>query len=281
LIQEAARESKGYSVGGVLTELGLSKSGYYAYQKRGESTQRQRKRELQSEIVRIHNENYQIYGAPKITAILRREGYRIAEKTVGIYMKELKIKAIYVKPYTRTTLDSDFSSSLRNILKGEFEVSSPNAVWCIDITYIYTIMDGFVYLTSIMDLYSRLIISWTLSQSMKVEEVLECLKEAKIRRETDKPLIIQSDRGSQFVSYEYQELTDDMKRSYSGKGQPWDNACIEAFHSLIKREWLNRRRIVDYQDAYHLVFEYIETFYNTTRIHSHNDYLSPKQRENR
>jgi transposase InsO family protein len=119
----------------------------------------------------MHNESYQIYGAPKITVVLRQLGHRIAEKTVGVYMKELELQAIYVKPYTKTTLNSDFSTSLKNILERDFVVSEANAVWCIDLTYIYTVMEGFVYLTSIIDLYSRKIISWTLSRSMKVEEV--------------------------------------------------------------------------------------------------------------
>ena len=266
---------------GVLRKLSLSKSGYYAYLVREVSARKKRKIEIQKEIARIHNESYQIYGAPNITMMLRQLGHRIAEKTVGIYMKELKLQAIYVKPYTKTTLNSDFSTSLKNILDKEFVVNEPNAVWCINLTYIYTVMEGFVYLTSIMDLYSRKTISWTLSRSMKVEEVLKCLKEAKKRRKREKPLIIQSNRGSHFVSYEYRELTEEMKRSYSGKGAPWDNAYIEVFHLLIKREWLNRRRIVDYEDAYHLVFEYIEAFYNTVRIHSHNDYESPNEKERR
>ncbi len=114
---------------------------------------------------------------------------------------------------------------------------------------------------------------------MQVEEVLECIKIAKERRKTDDPVVIHSDRGVQFTSKQYNELTEEMKRSYSRKGNPWDNACIESFHSLIKREWLKRYKITDYQMAYKLVFEYIETFYNTVRIHSHCGYLSPNELE--
>ena len=114
---------------------------------------------------------------------------------------------------------------------------------------------------------------------MEVKDVLECLEKAKERRNMEKPVVIHSDRGVQFVSKWYQELTAGMKRSYSAKGNPWDNACIESFHSLIKREWLNRKKIIDYQMAYQMVFEYIETFYNTVRIHSHCDYESPNNYE--
>lgn len=98
-------------------------------------------------------------------------------------------------------------------------------------------MDGFVYLTSIMDLYSRKIISWTLTKTMKAEAVLRCLEEAKEQSPTEIPTVIQSDHGIQYVSAIYQKLTKDMICSYSHKGTPWDNACIEAFHALIKREW--------------------------------------------
>ena len=110
-------------------------------------------------------------------------------------------------------------------------------------------------------------------------EVIKCLKTAKERRKSSKPVVIQSDRGVHYTSGKYWELTRDMKRSYSRKGNPWDNACIESYHSLIKREWLNKYRINDYSQAYKLVFEYIEGFYNTVRIHSHCDYRSPNEHE--
>lgn len=159
-------------------------------------------------------------------------------------------------------------------LDEQFTPDRPNAVWCSDITYIWT-TDGFVYLTSIMDLFSRKIIAWTLSQTLEVSSVIHTINKAKARRNTKLPLIIHSDRGSQYVSQAYREATAKMQRSYSKKAFPWDNACIESFHALIKREWLNRFKIRDYQQAYRLIFEYIEAFYNTKRIHSHCDYMSP------
>lgn len=188
------------------------------------------------------------------------------------------IKAQWVKPWTITTKDSDFSSELQNILDEQFNPERPNAVWCSDITYIWTI-DGFVYLTSIMDLYSRKIIAWTLSKTLEVSCVIETINKAKARRKIEEPLILHSDRGSQYVSKEYKRITAGIQCSYSKKAYPWDNACIESFHSLIKREWLNRFKIRDYDHAYRLVFEYLEAFYNTKRIHSHCDYMSPNDYE--
>ena len=194
-------------------------------------------------------------------------------------MREMGIKACYIKPWTKTTISKDFSTNLKNILKRDFNPKGPDAAWCTDITYIWTYTEGFVYLTSIMDLYSRKIIAWVLTKDMTAQSVLEVIKTAKQRRNIQKPLVIHSDRGIQFTSEEYRELTEKMKRSYSKKGTPWDNACIESFHALIKREWLNRYKIWDYQQAKRLIFEYIETFYNTIRIHGHCDYLSPDEYE--
>ena len=130
-----------------------------------------------------------------------------------------------------------------------------------------------------MDLYSRSIISWVLTKTMDADEVLKCIEKAKERRNIENPLVIQSDRGVQYTSTKYRELTSEFIRSYSRKGTPWDNACIESFHSLIKREWLNRFKIMDYRQTYQLVFEYIETFYNTVRIHNHCGYMSPNNYE--
>ena len=227
----------------------------------------------------IYNDSHQNYGAPKIAAQLQRSGEIISERTVGKYMRDLDIKAQWVKPFTRTTIDPDFSMKLQNILDEQFNPERPNAVWCSDITYIPT-TQGFVYLTSIMDLFSRKIISWTLSETLKAEYVANTVRKAMQQRFVTAPLVMHSDRGSQYVSTAYLEAAAGLTLSYSKKGYPYDNACIESFHSLIKREWLNRFKIRDYNHAKKLVFEYIDAFYNTVRIHSHCDYYSPNDFEN-
>ena len=268
------------NVSGVLRLLGVSRSGYLAWKKRLPSNREKKKEQIKERIIKIYQESHQNYGAPKIAECLRREGAKIADKTVGNYMRELGIKAQYVKPYTVTTIEPDQSSRLRNILKEKFNPEEPDAVWCSDITYVWT-YEGFVYLTSIMDLYSRKIISWVLSNTLEAKYVVKAVEKAKRRRGVEKPLILHTDRGIQYVCREYVEATAGMKRSYSKKAYPWDNACIESFHALIKREWLNRFKIKNYDHAYKLVFEYIETFYNTVRIHSHCGYLSPNEYENK
>jgi transposase InsO family protein len=266
------------SVSGMLKKLGVSRSGYRAFLNHKPSNMQQRKESVKKKIQTIYDDSKQNYGAPKITKELQKSGETISERTVGKYMKEMGIRAQWVKPWTTTTRDSDFSKELHNILNEQFNPDRPNAVWCTDITYIWT-RDGFVYLTSIMDLYARKIIAWTLSDNMEVSCVINTINKAKERRNTDLPLIIHSDRGSQYVSKAYRNATEKYQLSYSHTGYPYDNACIESFHSLIKREWLNRFAIVDYNQAYRLVFEYIETFYNTVRSHSHCDYMSPNDFE--
>ena len=262
----------------MLKFLGVSRSGYRSFLNRTVSATKQRKEAMKKKIQTIYNDSKQNYGAPKITRELRKSGETIAERTVGKYMREMGIKAQWIKPWTTTTRDSDFSNELLNILDEQFNPERPNAVWCTDITYIWT-QDGFVYLNCVMDLFARKIIAWTLADTMEVSTVIETINKAKARRNTDLPLIIHSDRGSQYVSNAWREATESMQRSYSHSGYPYDNACIESFHSLIKREWLNRFNIRNYSHAYRLVFEYIETFYNTVRIHSHCDYMSPDEFE--
>ena len=258
----------------MLKYLGVSRSGYATWKRHIPSDTAKRRKLLKDKIKKIYDNSHQNYGAPKITRELRKTGENISERTVGKYMKQMGIKAQWIRPWTVTTKDSDFSNELQNILDEQFNPERPNAVWCSDITYIWT-MEGFVYLASIMDLYSRKIIAWTLSKTLETSCVIETINKAKAKRSTELPLIIHSDRGSQYVSKEYKQATAKMSRSYSKKAFPWDNACIESFHSLIKREWLNSFKISNYKHAYRLVFEYLETFYNTKRIHSHCDYMSP------
>ena len=149
------------SVSGILKKLGVSRSGYNTWKKRVLSDTSIRRAVLKEKIQKIYEESHQNYGAPKITAenknssnnSLRKSGEYVSEKTVGNYMRQMGIKAQWVKPYIQTTIDSDFSQKLKNILDEEFSPTHPDAVWCSDITYIWT-FEGFVYLTSVMDLYS-------------------------------------------------------------------------------------------------------------------------------
>lgn len=273
-ISEAAAEpERRICVSRMLERLGVSKSGYYDWLNRTPSQRSIKKAEILSEIQTIYHESRCIYGAPKITRKLREKGYQTAERTVTRYMKELGIKACWVKPYTVTTHSEDFSDNLKNLLKREFSPEKPNAVWCTDITYIPT-KKGFVYLSCIMDLFSRKIVAWELAPTLETRYVIDAVRKA-ISKSGAQPMVIHTDRGVQYTSVAYNEETTGIQKSYSSKGNPWDNACIESFHALIKREWLNRFIILNIEHAHNLVFEYIDAFYNTTRIHSHCGYVAP------
>lgn len=268
------------SINGVLPLLNVSVSGYYDWRSRKPSKQSLRKSDVKKRIREIHEESFEIYGALKITAILHKEGVQVSQRTVSTYMKEDDIKAHYRQKCSITTLNSDFSSKLIDRLERNFMPDKPNAVWCTDITYIWTSQDEFVYLTSIMDLYSKKIIAWELTQTLHVDAVISSVEKALSRRNLTSPAIIHSDRGSQYVSRKYKDvLGGALIASYSRKGNPWDNACIESFHSVLKREWLKRYRFATYEDAYKAIFEYIETFYNTVRIHGSCGYQSPNDYE--
>lgn len=200
---------------------------------------------IKEDIRQIYAGSHKNYGSPKITQELLKKGEHISEKTVGNYMRQMGLRAQWVKPYIQTTIHPDFNASLKNILDEQFSPEYPDAVWASDITYVWT-LDGFVYLTSIMDLYSRKIIAWELSRILEAVHVAECVRKAKQNRHIKHPLLIHTDRESQYVSKIFLEETKTMTNSYSRKTYPWDNACIESFHALIKREWLGRFRIFDY-----------------------------------
>ena len=267
----------GFSVSGVLKHLNVSKSGYYDWMNRAPSQREQKRLQIQQDIMDIYEECHQIYGAPKIAEKLKCNGQEISERTVSRYMKDMQIHAWYRRPYTITTISVDFTDKLKNILKRDFSPERPNAVWCTDITYIQT-EEGFLYLSCIMDLYSRKIVAWELAGTLETEYVIRAINKA-IQKTGCRPKVIHTDRGVQYTSESYAKATEGIERSYSGKGNPWDNACIESFHALIKREWLWRFKVRDFKHAYRLIFEYIDAFYNTTRIHSHCGYVSPDEYE--
>ncbi len=208
------------SVSGMLKFLGVSRSGYSAWLHRVPSDTEKRHEVVKAKIHDIYyDDSKQNYGAPKITVELRKTGEVISKRTVGTYMRQMGIRAQWSKPWTITTKDSDFSTELKNIIDEQFNPDRPNAVWCSNITYIWTI-DGFVYLTSMMDLFSRKIIAWTLSETLEVSCVIDTINKAKARRNIDQPLIIHSNRGNQYVATEYKKTTENMQRSYSKKAFP-------------------------------------------------------------
>jgi transposase InsO family protein len=263
--------------------LGASTSGYYKWkgkQLQGESEREKKKAEIKRMITKSYYENYGTYGSPRIHDDLIEWGYHVSQKTVARYMKEMGLKAIPEEKYVVTT-DSDHDMTIYpNVLNRQFDVDTPNTVWVADITYIWTV-EGWLYLASIMDLFSRKIVGWNLGPTMKKELTIEALKMSMATRQPDSGLIHHSDRGSQYCSKNYiQELNEaNIQISMSKKGDPYDNACIESFHATIKKELIYRFRFESRAEATRAINHYISNRYNERRKHSKLGYLSPNNFE--
>ena len=261
--------------------LNIKSSSYY-YSKKEKRNQRAIENEILLSYVRlIWQDSKKRYGAKKVNVKLRKMGLEVNLKRVKRIMKENRIFSIITKKYKYYKKGNESVSLVRNVLNRDFSTETINEKWVSDITYIWSRKEGWCYLSSIMDLCSNRIISHKVGKFMDIKLVMETLKEAYYVRGRKSNIIIHTDRGSQYMSKEYRDYCKSSKMivSYSRKGNPYDNACIESFHSLIKREWLNFQKIQNYNHAYRLIFEYIEGFYNTVRIHSHCGYLSPAQFE--
>lgn len=258
--------------------LKVSKSGYYKWIDEKEKRKRiYEKKEKTNQLIRLcFLESYRTYGSPRITEDLKAQGVRVCERTIGKRMKEMGLRATFEAPYIVTTDSNHQNPIYPNLLKRNFMADAPNTVWVTDITYIWT-MQGWLYLASVMDLFSRKIVGWSIGVTMKKELTLEALKQAIMLREPGEGLVHHSDRGSQYCSNEYNELLNErkMKGSMSRKGDPYDNACIESFHATIKKELIYRYKWETREGAIKAIRHYINQFYNTRRRHSTLGYLSP------
>nr|WP_232515635.1 IS3 family transposase [Aeribacillus pallidus] len=260
--------------------LKVSRSGYYKWRDRPKSARQERREELTQEVRRVYIESRQLYGSPKVTKKLNHEGIKVSQKTVSRIMNEEGMKSRTVKKHKATTNSKHNHPVHENVLNQHFTVTKPNEVWVADITYIPT-DEGWLYLASMMDLYSRKIVGWHIDCSMKKELVLSALKQAYQRQQPQGSILHHSDRGSQYASNDYQAklMEYGMKCSMSRKGNCYDNACIESFHGIIKKELIYQTRYKTREEAKKSIFEYIEIFYNNKRIHSATEYFSPSEYE--
>lgn len=235
-------------------------------------------------ILVIFEDSNHIYGSPKITQVLRKEGFKISQNTVWKYMQILDIKSSVYTSFVKqkSTLTDAEKRLIENYIK-DFPLTSINQIWVSDITYIQTINDGTVYLASIMDLFSRKIIAWKVDYHMKKELIIEVFNSAYSSRKPTGIVIVHSDKGSQYRSKLYRQIL--VKHhcvfSYTSLNHSCDeNANQEAFHSLIKKEHLYQIDLFTIDDVKRECFKYIEGFYNSKRIHSSLNYLSPIEFEN-
>jgi len=260
--------------------LGVSKSGYYKWLKRPKSERQKRHEKLTQDVLQTHLEFNQRYGSVKIAKTLNKRGIRVSQRTVSRIMTSNNWKSCTVKKYKATTNSKHQHPVSENILNRRFKACKPNQLWVTDITYIPT-NEGWLYLASVMDLYSRKIVGWAMDKTMTKELVMAALKMAYKRQNPGKGVIHHSDRGVQYASTDYQQLLKEyhMIGSMSRKGNCYDNACIESFHGILKRELVYQTKFETREEAKKALFEYIECFYNAKRIHSTLQYHTPNEFE--
>lgn len=264
--------------------LGVSKSGFYKWHSRltgGQLSEQQvRREELKQKIAYSFHESHGIYGSPRIRQDLVSWGYLVCERTVGRYMKEINLRALPKEKFQVTTDSAHDQFVYPNLLERQFRTPAPNRAWVADITYVWT-MEGWLYLASVMDLFSRKIVGWSLDVTMRKELPLAALKQAISLRSPNETLIHHSDRGAQYCSSDYVDCLQEnqIQISMSRKGDPYDNACIESFHASLKKELIYRTRYKTRAEAKAAIGWYIEEFYNSRRRHSYLNYLSPNDYE--
>lgn len=260
--------------------LCVSRSGFYQFLVRAPSDKLIRHRALQVSVQSTFEKFKKRYGAPRITNALRQENVKCCLNTVAQVMKELSLKARNGKAFRYSRFSYGNVRVSENILNRKFDACRPNEKWVSDITYIRR-NGAWVYLATVMDLYSRAIVGWSIDATMTEELISDALRMAIQRREIKPGLIIHSDRGVQYRSIKYQDLIHSIGAvsSMSRRSNCWDNAVMESFFSRLKVELIFAEKYQSIQHVKSSIFEYIEIFYNRVRQHSTLGYLSPMQYE--
>jgi transposase InsO family protein len=260
--------------------LKVSRTGYYRWLKEPVSQRKIQDEIIKEEIENIYNKSRKTYGSPRIHKQLGRAGIHCGKKRVERLMREAGIQAIQKRSFKVTTDSRHELPVAENILNREFTAKSPNKRWVTDITYIPT-EEGWLYLAAVMDLYSRRITGYSMRDNLGRELVIEALNNSVTNRRPARGLIIHSDRGSQYASFDYQQLLQQYGFicSMSRKGDCWDNSPMESFFKTLKMELVYHRRFKTRAEARLEIFEYIEVFYNRLRLHSALGYETPEEFE--
>ena len=250
--------------------LGVSPRSYYDYRNNKYNKRELKKEYYMSEIQKSYILAHGRYGSPRLSVELQKQNISISLTTTAKYMKELGLQSILTKKFKVTTDSKHKLNIAPNLLNREFTPSAPSMVWISDITYIYT-LGGFIYLTTIIDLYDRKVIGWSISSDMTKEQtVIKAFEMAKKNRQITKGMLFHSDRGSQYASHEFIEIlkSNIIVQSMSRKGNCWDNAVAESFFKSLKCEMIYGNKLISAEKMELQVFEYIEIWYNKVRRHS-------------
>jgi len=258
----------------------VTRAGYYAYSRRPASAREQRDATLGEKIADIHARSRRTYGSPRVHDELRESGERVSRKRVIKLMKDRDLKAKRRRRF-RVTTDSKHASPIApNVIARDFTASAPNKAWVGDITYIWT-REGWLYLAVLLDLFSRRVVGWSMSDQMPTELPLAALTMALGSRRPPRGLVHHSDRGCQYASADYRRALEQhgVVQSMSRKGNCWDNAVAESFFATLKHDLVFDSDFVTRAQARNAIFEYIEVFYNRQRSHSYLGYATPMKFE--
>ena len=277
-----ARGRERYSIQMMCRLLEVSRSGYYAAKTRPESPRSKQDRELMTEIRRVHAESRGVYGSPRVQAELAADGQPAGRHKVARLMRLARLSGCPKRRFRVTTQRDPRHAVAKNLLKQNFSVDTPNQRWAADITYLST-QQGWLYLAVVMDLHSRRIVGWSMSRWMSRRLVVDALRMAVDARHPEGSLIHHSDRGGQYTSDDFRDelAKHGIECSMSSTGNCYDNAVVESFFGLLKRERVNRTRYRTRDEARADVFDYIEVFYNRKRRHGYLGNISPADFEER
>ncbi len=268
------------SVRAMCEALGVAPSAYYAWRSRPESERARADRRLLVEIRAVHRESRQTYGALRVHAELRARGIGCGKNRVARLMREHDVRARHPKRRPPTaTLSTPLTPVAGNVLDRAFEPDAPDRVWAADMTYIAT-DEGWLYLSVVLDLYSRRVVGWSAQPSLSRSGPLDALASAVRNRRPAAGLVAHSDQGSQYTSDDYRALLrrHDLIASMSRRGNCHDNAPAESFFASLKSD-LRGQRFASHAEARAALFDYIETFYNRRRRHSSLGYRTPDEYE--
>ena len=260
--------------------LRVSASGYYAWAVRPASQRQRDDMVFLAHIREQHARNHRSYGRQRMRAELQSQGIAVGERRVARLMRDNGIAVVRSRKFKRTT-DSNHSHHIApNLLDGNFQASAPNEKWAGDISYLWT-AEGWLYLAVVIDLYSRRVIGWAVSDRLKRDLPIAALQRAIALRQPRPGVIHHSDRGSQYCSRDYRTILENQGflASMSGKGNCYDNAAVETFFKTIKAELIWRNRYETRAQAQNDLFSYINGFYNPRRRHSYLGNISPVKYE--
>lgn len=258
--------------------LEVSRSGFYAWQKRPASKRTLDREALLEEIRQVHARSRCIYGSPRVAVELAERGIEVCVNTVAKYMSQAGICSKIKRRFRPSTTDSNHGLAVAsNRLDRCFDASGPNQKWCCDITYVPT-AEGFLYVAAVIDVFSRRIVGWAMDDHLRAELCMDALFMAIARRGPGQGLLHHSDRGVQYACGQYQQMLTQhgIQVSMSRKGDCYDNALIESFWGTLKTELTHHELYPTRGDARQSIFEYIEVFYNRQRRHSAIGYMSPE-----